>query len=663
MVASQAMEEMLLFYDMEDLIVTATKHPQKVADAPAIATVISSDEIRKMGARTLIDIFRKVPGMGTSYSYISRQQVEIRGIKTPTSVTVKVLIDGHAVNTNSTGGFDYFWNHLDVDSIKRIEIVRGPGSALYGSNAISGVINIITKESDDINGTLLTLGGGSFDTGKISVQSSKQINDIDTVFFLTAFKKNGARLHVEKDFLGNSGDTDQDDKYIDASIKLKKGNLSLKSRFIDAEEGPYIGVTNTLNDESIVYSTKFFAELTFEGEIGEDTPLIVTTYMDQFEWKAYWEGFPEGFLGLYPDGLIGIPTLKERIFGFEVQLDHHLSEDNRLTVGILAEKRKQFDVTVSQNYYPNNFPFPVGYLQNQTDITNWTENTDRYVRAAYIQDIWDLKEELSLTAGIRHDNYSDFGSSTNPRAAAVWRFKERWDLKFLYGEAFRAPSFEELYLKNNAAIEGNRNLKAEEMTTYELSLGHRYEQGSSTRLTVFENSFKNKIDDALPVGTKFKYINVGGLKVRGIEAEWDWAFSADDKIYLNYTYQRAKDLDTGDRLSDIADHKGNLGFNMKLSDHFNINTNIFMTGEKRRAANDLRSPLPGYTIVDMALIAKEFHENLEIRTAIHNLLDKNYADPAHLYETAPGSGIFLPTIPNDYPREGISFMLEAQYKF
>lgn len=196
------------------------------------------------------------------------------------------------------------------------------------------------------------------------------------------------------------------------------------------------------------------------------------------------------------------------------------------------------------------------------------------------------------------------------------------------------------------------SMAMEEMTTYEISLGRRYEQGSGTRLTFFENSFKNNIVDAEPVGSKFKYINVDGITVRGLETEWDWAFSKENKVYFNYTYQKAKDRSTDNHIAEIADHKGNIGFNMKVSDYFNLNSNVFMSGKKRRAVGDNRPELAGYALVDMTLIARDFYETLEIRTAIHNLLDKDYTG---LSAAA--------TIPGDFPGEGVSFMVEARYRF
>ncbi|TAK09104.1 MAG: Plug domain-containing protein [Candidatus Manganitrophaceae bacterium] len=153
-------EEMRFFEQEAHQLSIATKHLQTVREAPAIATVITEQEIRNMGARNLLDILRRVPGFGTTIGHFGRSEFEIRGIKSLNSERVLFLIDGILVNEAVHGGLAMAMMKMSIDNIKRIEIIRGPGSALHGSDAFIGVVNLVTKQGGDMNGVAVSGGGG-----------------------------------------------------------------------------------------------------------------------------------------------------------------------------------------------------------------------------------------------------------------------------------------------------------------------------------------------------------------------------------------------------------------------------------------------------------------------------------------------------------------------
>jgi len=161
---NEAIDELELFFDDEELIEIASNQLQSADKAPAIVTVITGKEVRKSGARDLYDILARVPGFGVSISRYGLMMSEVRGIKTINSEKIKFLIDGHSVNDVLYNSFSWGFNQISLDNIKRIEIIRGPGSALHGSSAVVGVINVVTKDAEDIDGVIVTAGGGEFDT-------------------------------------------------------------------------------------------------------------------------------------------------------------------------------------------------------------------------------------------------------------------------------------------------------------------------------------------------------------------------------------------------------------------------------------------------------------------------------------------------------------------
>lgn len=349
--------------------------------------------------------------------------------------------------------------------------------------------------------------------------------------------------------------------------------------------------------------------------------------------------------------MIAGPGVQERDWGAEVQFDYDISKNNSLTLGVLAEKKDQYAVLYHANFNPTNYTY-LGSVHDVSSMGNWNITKVRDIWAAYLQDVWDITENLSITAGVRYDDYSDFGGATDPRAALVWKFSKGWDLKFLYGEAFLAPSFEKLYNTANPVVTGKKTLSPEKMTTYEASLGYLEKSHLTGRLSFFHNTFDDKIQLVPQESGAMMYDNTGGAVVYGFEAEIKREFDNDTYLYANYTYQKARDMETDKRLPDVPNHRGNIGVNFPLTKYLNINSNIFMSGQRPRADSDARNALPAYALIDLALIVKNFSPGLEIRGTVHNLFDKRYADPA------PPN-----TVENDFPREGISLMLEALYQF
>ncbi len=662
-------QDLFLFFEDEDLIITATKHPLTLKKAPAIATVFTGRDVRNMGARDITDVLKRVPGFGITKSRIGYEVLEVRGIRGTRNEKVKFLIDGHSMNDNYSGGYVWNFDNLSVANVKRIEVIRGPGSALYGSNAISGVINVVTKNGADIDGVILSVGAGTFDTQRYNLQVGKVLGELDFALMLDYLTTEGDELGVKKDMFGRSGHTDDFEDKLDGQLKLSYKGFTLNARVVEREKGPYVGTAYVLTDENRFDATQYFVDLSYKKDL-LDNRLNVTarTYYDYGKWKYFWEIFPEGTVIplpaplppiVYPDGAIGTPSLKERTLGAELMADYGITDKNLLTVGMLMENRKQFDVKTRSNFdlsagacpalTPS--PFPVEY--DVTHLCNWNDNIDRDVWAFYLQDVWDVTDTVALTAGIRHDKYSDVGNSTNPRAAVVWEFKKGWDLKLLYATAFRAPSMLELYNRNNPVELGNRNLKPEEMETFEISVGNTYKGHTTTRVSAFRNTYSDRIAIVLVSGIGV-YTNIGPARVWGIETEIKRRFLKNGStIYANYTYQDTEDRDTGREIPDVARHRGNIGADVAVTKRVNANVNVLMMGQKPRAGGDARSDVAGYTVVDVNLIAKNFiDKGLEFALSGYNVFNEKYED------SAP-----VGTLVADFPRESAQYMLEARYKF
>ena len=545
-----------------------------------------------------------------------------------------------------------------------MEIIRGPGSALYGSNAFMAVINIVTMKAEDIKGLQVTAGGGSFDTQHYNLLFGHEGNKLKISGHFDYLDTAGPSSHIEQDAIGNSGDTLFGQERPDAGFNISYGDFTLRGRYMNRKTGPYIGAGHALNDETLLEWEQGYIYLVYNRSITDNMVITARIYADHFKLDHYWELYPEGFVfpstgWIYPDGMIGNPISKQRTFGSEIATDYKFS-DHLLTTGILYEDIKQYDVKSINNFNPDTYA-PLGPLQDVSDWGNFNRDADRDVWALYMQDIWNITDEASLTAGIRYDNYSDFGETVIPRAGFVWEFMKNTSVKLLYGTAFRAPGFYELYHQHNPVVVGEPDLKPEGITTYEAGLEHRF----LDRYTVKLNYFYNDLTDLIVIGDKpsetepAQYENRDRAEVQGVELELLSDFGNDHYGYLNYSYQDPRDGDTDERLADVPSHRANAGINLAPWRYLNANVNVSWTGKRPRAEGDTRDDLASSTLVGLTLIAKKFYNTLEIRGSVYNLFNEDYLDPSPFN---PDNPVTTP-VPNDYPTNERMFLLEARYTF
>ena len=321
--------------------------------------------------------------------------------------------------------------------------------------------------------------------------------------------------------------------------------------------------------------------------------------------------------------------------GIESLLTYKVNTKLTSILGATYEKHKQYDVETIVNSV------------NLSNTSNtFAPNVNRNMWALYTNNIYDLSDNIRLTVGIRHDNYSDFGSNTAPRGGLSWQINNNNILKAIYGEGFRTPTFAESY-NASAVIQGNTNLTPEKVKTYELSYENSSIANLNSKITYFNNNFDNLI---IQSGTI--YINQGETSSEGIEIETKYDLTRGSYLMANYTYQKAKDKINNTDLADIAKHKGNIFFNYKINKFLNINNHIELRGKMKRITGDNRADVAGYALVNVSMQLKNFYKNLELKATINNLFDKEAYDPSRVGFTV-----------DDYEKEGRNFMFELKYVF
>ena len=653
------LEEMFAIFTEEEIVVSALKKPRTVLKSPAIMSVITAKQIKQMGFRTLADVLDTVPGFHISMDETGEREIAVRGILDNNSQKIRVLIDGHSVNDPWRGGAMWNFDDLVVENIKRIEVIRGPGSALYGRNAFLAVVNVITKDTEDIDGFQWTVSGGSYDTQNYNMLFGKEYGDLEISGFFDYSDTEGFSEIIEQDIIFGDpasktpGRSHNSREKTDLNLKLLYKNLYVKGKYMKKRRKDYIGVGDALNDDSMLKDTYIYFELIYKLALGEKLEITPKVYYDQYNFDPLFERRPDGLvnaLGTYPDGIQGQLQFKQRTIGFENQLNYKMFEGNELTFGFQYEWMHQGDIKSAEFTFNPITNAPLPSPQDFSDTLPFTRRATRQIWALYLQDEWNITDDIDLTVGVRHDQFTRFGGTTNPRFGLIWRFIEDAHLKLLFATAFRAPNFQELFLTNNAQREGDPNLDPEKINTYEVGLGYNFTRHVRGNINYFFNRIRERLilDTAL---TPDKFKNKGGARILGVEAELKADFGSDNYAYVNYTFQKAADTDRN-RLPDVPVHKANLGVNVGFWKYANAHLNTVISGPRPREDGDTRADLPSYALVNLTVIGRNFTNNLEIRSSIFNLFDKGYKDPAP-----------KDTVPTDYPQPERSFVVELRYQF
>lgn len=671
------------WFGLDSEVTIATRHEMHISKAPSIVTVITSEEIKNLGYRTFVEILRTVPGFEILKTGSLGDTIPaVRGLAGDNKV--RLMLNGHLVNNPLRGGAFVNFEDFPVEGIKRIEIIRGPGSAMYGENAFMGVINIITMDATDIDGVKVGSGYGSFGTydenivfgktyGNVAISGMARYRQTDG---FDGIVKSDSQSIVDSNlssrgFSAASQAPDEVEDWrqeYDMNLKVTYKDFYFEGLYINKNAGTFIGPQYALNDESDIQNNYFYGEVGYKKTFDERFSLKPRVFYDQFDRDGYFESLPEGATvsvdsdgdGIsdayetYPEGHIVNSMVIERVLGTEIPFDYELFDGNTLTLGLEYRYINQTNVHFLSNVDPNTQK-PLDSIQDFSDSYPQIGKATRDIWSVYLQDMWDITDTLNLILGVRHDEYSDFGGTTNPRSGLTWAFMKNASLKLLYGEAFRAPSFVETHAiyRKNTIIRGNKDLDPETVRSYEAGLSYKFNK----YVTSSVNYFFNDIKDLIVLRSAFEdttrilsYENYGDAHVHGVEFETKVDIAKGNYIFMNYTFQNAENNE-GDNLPYVSNHKGNFGVNVHYWKYVNTNLNTFVSGKRFREGGDTRAALPAYALLNLSVIGKEFFKTMEVQGTVYNLLNKDYNDPG------PTS------IMDDLPRPGRTFFIGLSYQF
>jgi len=636
-------------------VVTANRQAQKLSSSVGTTFVITSDELQQLGVRTIYDALSHLPGFNISVTNEGINAITLRGIKSINGEKVLFMIDGHPLNDARSGGANIqFLDHLPVENIERIEMVQGPGSSLYGANAFLGMINVITRQGKDIDGVVANVKTefekDSHVYNRYNVLAGKQFdNGWQGALNLYAQHGDGATLKIDQDAFGRSGRADPDQKITDLYFRIGNDNLALKGRYYNREGGGYYGVSNVLNDNTEVEVKYAYLDLSYLHEAGADLNINFHATLDHQDVDNYYEVFPAGSIPagspLTPwngNGFIGNGISKETDYSIDIRTDYTGIEKHMLSIGGTFRRERLYDPKLRANFNPGFLPS----VQNVSDVFNFINSDNRNIWSAYVQDIWNVSDSVTVSADGRYDRYDDFGSTFNPRVGLTWQVHPHYQLKLLYGTAYRAPDFISLNIKNNPVFQGNPDLDAEEITTYEAGIVAMLSRQLRAEATVFRNELDQLIGTSGVSPAIFQ--NIDSVNSTGIEMELRYQFDNDVQVRTNYTHVKL-DTDQNYPYPTVPENSGSLILDIPVVANLHWNINAYAQDESERTPNDGRRSMASFVIVNTALNAR-VSSRLNLQFSIFNLNDKNYSYPSSAN-----------TIPGDYTAPGRSFLLGVNY--
>jgi len=671
--------DLALTYGDEEIISIATGATQPISRAPAVASVITASQIKDMGATNLDQVLETVPGLHTAVSTRGYNPIyTIRGIYSDTNPQVLMLINGIPITNVFVGDRNLVWGGMPVNSIARIEVIRGPGSAVYGADAFAGVINIITKNAENIKGTEAGARLGSFNSKDAWLLHGSKHGGVDMAFSLEYGTTDGQHRTLDADaqsgldtiFAGTPyfaspvsfapGPVNLGRKYLEARIDTSWENWRLRLGYQgrhDVETGA--GVAQALDPAGRNKSDRYNADISYHFSTSHNWDTTATvSYFDTSALSDLTLYPPGAFAGTFPNGVIGNPDVYERHGRLDLSTFYTGWLRHRARFGVGINNSDLYKVKESKNYtiLPGGiFPFPLGGIVDVSNSAAFITPHDRSDRYLFTQDEWSFANDWALTAGIRYDTYSDFGKTLNPRAALVWQTAYNLTSKFLYGRASRAPSFAELYNINNPVSLGNPSLKPEKIDTFEVAFDYQPSDKIRTGLNVFRHRMSDIIrflaDPASAPATIITAQNAGNQKGYGLEWEISWSLSDALKLNANYAFQRSEDQRTNTDPGNAPHHEIYGRLDWQFAQNWSFNPQITWVGERQRAYGDTRPPLKDYTLLDIVLRRIKIKDHFECAAYMKNVLDADAREPS----LSPG------LIPNDLPLAGRNFYVELRY--
>ena len=601
-----------------DSVYAASGYKQKVNEAPASVTIITSDEIRKYGYRTLADILSNMPGFYVSYDR-NYSYLGVRGFGRPGDYNshVLLLVDGHRLNDavydQALIGTEF---PIDVDLIDRVEVIRGPNSSLYVASAFLGVINVVTRRARGSRTLSAFAELASYGTFKTRVTYSNRFRSGLEMMLSTSFydSRGHEQLYFpEYDTPATNHGIAQDvdgDQYRQVFANISYHGLSLQGAYGWREKFiPTASFGTIFNDPGAsTIDASGYLDLKYDHKFGSDWGYRARLYYDHYRYDGVYPYDRSSSGG--PSRVLNMDLGAGQRWGAEFDVSKKLWGNQTLIAG--SEYRDNFEQD-QENYDLQPY---FQYVSNHRTSTTW---------AAFAQDSIPIRRNLVLDLGLRHDQYSTFGGTTNPRVDLIYSPFERTTVKLLYGQAFRAPTVYELY-ESGGGSEPNPHLKPETVKTSEAVLEQSLP--NNLRLTVSGYSYPIRGLIALGEGTDpglLMYQNSAKINMQGLELALNKKFLSGLEAGGSFSLEDAKDVSNGNPLTNSPHELAQAHLSVPLFHRqMFASMNVQYVSKRRTLAGSYAG---AYVVPNLTLFSQKALRGWEVSASLYNFTDRRYGDP------------------------------------
>lgn len=619
-------------------VTSVSKIPVEASKAPGNVEVITRDDLRKFGYRKISEALRRIVGFNI-YS-LQYDFAFVRGFSVPGDFNTRmlVLVDGHRTNDNNyLQGFigDEFPG--DIENVERIEVSKGPGSAVWGTDAMLAVVNIVTRKGLELGKAVTSFDIGSGGRQKWFAGTGDKVDDLSYTVTASYLNSDGDS-HIAFPPVGGQSlvveDVDQQFgyrfttglQYKDLSLNVAHGRRQTQVPY------PFFGTVPS--DGGTTYSDDFLSlDLSYDTQVSKEnnSRLVTRFYFDR-------SGFDGDFIYENPEnGARGVNTDKAvaKLFGFEVRYSQDLTKDLSWTVG--AEAQDTYRLSIDN------------FFRDPPTEKSIQASEPYQLYSPYTELQYALFDNLQIVGGVRGDFYSEMDDAVTPRAAVIYNPFETSTVRLMYGQGFRAPGNSERNYADGSTLIKNLSLEPEKIDTTELSWREQFSSSVEAKLNLFYYTYTDLITQVALGDGAFQYINSeADARSKGIELTTNVRIADGLTGYAGFTYFET--TQTGVRLPASPRILANGGISIPL-----IGDELFISPEIRYVGSSLGFSEDGnissYIAADINVLSKPFGDKLEVSAGIHNLFNEEYFLPA-------GAELF-----DRIPQESRTYRAQVQYRF
>lgn len=669
----------------EEAVTIASKHAQSTREAPATITVITAEDIFRYGFRDMGDLLRAVSGWylsnGYDYYYGGNRGVLLRGDQ---NTRILVLIDGHTQNEawGSSSSLDEGLG-LDLGAISRVEVLQGPSSTLYGSNAFLGIVNIVTKAGEDVGKGEARLELGSFGSTRLTMASGQKKGDLQYHARATAIATSGRTLYFpdradSSETGGFAGPQADQLQSLGLFARVQYKDVQLMGQFVDRLKHVPTAPFNTVlgSPDTLYRQQRWFAEARINRPISKSLELMARAYYDGYRFvdrlDTYDLELPQNEDGSYPTYLFS-DRAQADWFGAELQLGVTLKETPTLRDQLYFGLEGGYVSTVSQAFVAD----PASPDTVPADAVSVPVSA--VVAGAYLQNELEINERFNFVAGLRFDYHQSFfriedlTKTISPRGAFIIRTKNDSTFKVMYARGFRNPAIYEAFFDDGTDIASNSNLKPESIHNLEFAYEYRLKKTLKLGLSTYYFRATDLLRqqtlclDAAPSEEcqeiRQQFQNIAQVEGQGSELTVVANLPHGWETRGTLTLQRATDLDADRPLTNSPGFIANLMASYPLlKDKAYLSTQVHVVGGRTAGptAEDTFIDVPAYGLVNVLFSSRTWIKGLEVSAGVYNLLDLQLPEVAVTEElVVDRSDEPILTIPTD----GRTFQFRAGYRF